>query len=52
MRRKVDIETEKYIGTERVRQHVTEEMHLSRVTCRAALSLSRSFSYLFLSEDF
>lgn len=40
MRREVDIETEKYIGAERVRQHVTEEMHLSRVTCRAALSAS------------
>lgn len=34
------IETEKYIGTERVRQHVTEEMRLSRVTCRAALYVS------------
>lgn len=55
MRREVDIETEKYIGAERVRQHVTEEMHLSRVTCRAALSAScanRDLSQIFLSEDF
>ena len=45
VRREVDIETEKYTGTERMRQHVTEEMHLSHVTCRAAL-------FCIVPEDF
>lgn len=52
VRKEVSIETEKYIETERVRQHVTQEMHLSQVTSgQGRAAVYRDFFQIYFSAE-